>query len=108
MTDARTRLRALALPLCIAVPIGAGVVVNALLRPFLAGTLNGRLVRQGASVRGGDRWWQFDDATRAAHPLLTGFLQVSDGIVGMAALSLAVLAVTGLWVIERRRKRDLR
>lgn len=104
MTDVRTRLRALALPLCISIPLGIGVAINGLIRPFLANMLNGRLVRKGASVRGGDRWWEFDEATRATHPLLTGFLQMSDGIVGLVALALVVLAVTGLWVVEWRRK----
>lgn len=105
MSDARTRLRALALPLCVAVPLGTGVLLNGLVRPFLADELRGRLVRRGASVRGGDRWWEFDEATRATDPVLTGFLQMSDGAVGMAVLGLAVLAVIGLWIVERVRRR---
>ena len=105
MTDARTRLRALALPLCVAIPLGVAVILNALVRPFLADGLPGRLVRRAGSVRGGDRWWEFDEATRADHPLLTAFLHLSDGAIGMAALGLAVLAVMGLWVVERSQRR---
>lgn len=105
MRDVRTRLRVLALPLCVGVPLGVAVILNALVRPFLAEGLHGRLVRPAGSVRGGDRWWEFDAATRADHPVLTGFLHLSDGAIGMAALGLAALAVMGLWIVERSRSR---
>lgn len=81
-----------------------GVVLNAVVRPFLAGRLGGEEIRRGAAVRGSDRWWVFDEATRAEHPWMTGFLERSDGQVGVTCLVLIVILILGRWAVKRLRR----
>ncbi|MDR6867043.1 hypothetical protein J2Y69_001642 [Microbacterium resistens] len=90
---------------CFVGPLGVGVLLNGLVRPSLAHDLDGIRHAHGASVRGSDVYWEFDAATQAAHPFLTGFLETSDGVVGMCALGLVVVLLLGRWALRRLRSR---
>ena len=82
-------------------PIILCVIMNAIVRPYLGRQLGGELISRGASVRGIDRWWVFDDATRGAHPWLTNFLTRSDGEMAMICFAMvAVLCASG-WVVAK-------
>lgn len=91
--------------LAVVLPLFGCTAANALLRPWLAGTLGGTVVRSGASVRGPDRWWTFDAATRVEHPFLTSFLTLSDGALGMLTFALIVILLLGLWIFGLITKR---
>ena len=86
------------------VPLFICVALNALIRPWLAGTLGGTLVQSGHAVRGPDRWWNFDSATRVEHPLLTGFLSLSDGALAMLTFAVIALLLLAIWVVGRLRR----
>ena len=81
------------------------VVLNAIIRPTLAKGLGGEQIRRGASVRGSDRWWIFDDATRRDHPWLTDFLTWSDGQIAMACLGLIAILLMAGWLTNRLKGR---
>lgn len=89
----------------VVVPLFICVALNALVRPWLAGRLGGTLVLSGSAVRGPDRWWTFDAATQADHPLLTGFLATSDGALAMLTLAGIGLLLLALWAIAHLRAR---
>lgn len=84
-------------------PIWLAVLLNALVRPWLAGTLQAEEVRSGASVRGSDRWWVADPAAAHDSPALAAFLRMSDGAIGMAALACCVAIAITMWLVGRRR-----
>lgn len=88
----------------IIVPLFTGVVLNKLVRPHFAEALGGVEVRRGASVRGGDRWWVFDDAIRTEHPWLTEFLTWSDGRIGLSMFGLVGVFLIAGWVVAAVRK----
>lgn len=90
--------------LAVAVPLFVCVALNALVRPWLAARLGGTLVQSGAAVRGPDRWWTFDAATQTEHPMLTGFLTLSDGALGMITFALIAILLLGLWAVSRVRR----
>ena len=97
------RRRARRETLLIAAPFAIGVLLNAVVRPLIAGAIGATELRSGASVRGSDRWWIADPGAAAAHPFLAAFLRVSDGAIGVAVLlTCAVIAVT-IWARGRRR-----
>lgn len=54
-----------------------------------------------ADVRPRDLAWAFDEATKAAHPALTAFLETPDGAITLAAL-VAMVAIFALWAWQRR------
>lgn len=86
--------------LAVAVPLLICTALNALVRPWLAGKLGGALVRSGAAVRGPDRWWTFDATTQAEHPIMTSFLKLSDGAMGMLTFAVIAVLLVGLWVVR--------
>ncbi|KKC35345.1 hypothetical protein WH87_17385 [Devosia epidermidihirudinis] len=89
----------------VVVPLFMCTALNALLRPWLAERLGGTLVLFGNAVRGPDRWWSFDAATRADHPVLTGFLSTSDGALAMMTFALIALLLIGGWAFARIHRR---
>lgn len=95
MTSRRFRIRPPGFMLAVIAPFAVGVALNAVIRPGLAHMLGGTVVRRGASVRGSDRWWEFDAATSEAHPLLTDFLSTSDGAVSI--LMFLAIGLLFLW-----------
>ena len=95
MTESRLRLRPPGFTVALIGPLVVGVLLNALVRPWLGQQLGGTPRSMGASVRGQDHWWEFDAATRAEHPALTGFLTTSDGAIAM--LMFAVILLLFVW-----------
>ena len=85
-------------------PLFAAAMLIAYVRPWLAQGLGGeRVLRASAGVRGGtNQWWVFDETTRAAHPLRTALLSLSDVQIG--AIALGVVAVLLLWRWYRHRR----
>ena len=75
------------------VPVIGCALLNAAVRPFFATRLDGVEVIARAGTRGRDTHWMFDPSVRDEHPLLTGFLQMSDGQV--ALITLAIIVVCG-------------
>lgn len=98
--------RPISFVLCVAIPLAVAALVNAVVRPALAERLGGSLRRSMSTAKSADRWWEFEPATREAHPMLTGFLQLSDGAVAMAMLGVATLAAIVFLARDRRRERD--
>lgn len=92
--------------LAVVVPLFVCTALNGVVRPWLAGTLGGTLVRSGAAVRGPDRWWTFDAATQAEHPALTSFLALSDGALGMLTFAIIAILLLGLWALSLLRRRN--
>ena len=86
MAGLDARVRALQSTTLIALPTGLAIVLNALLRPLLAARLDGVQQQSYTNYRSYDSWWQFDASTQAAHPLLTGFLSLSDGAIAITGL----------------------
>lgn len=86
-------------------PFVAAVMLNAIVRPSLATRLGGELVSRGGSTRGNDRWWVFDDAIRADHHWLTGFLSLSDGLIGIGCFALIAILLSGGWLANRLKAR---
>lgn len=87
--------------LCLVGPLALGVILNVLVRPGMARTFGGIQHSSGASVRGRDTWWAFDAATVEAHPLLTSFLNATNGAVGMWVLALCAILLGLRWAIIR-------
>ena len=85
----------------ICLPLFVGVVLNGLVRPWLADELDGKLVRHGGAVRGSDRWWTFDAQMQIDHPQLTAFLTLSDGTIGFVTLAIVALLLLAIWVADR-------
>jgi len=90
--------------LCLVGPLAVGVILNALVRPGLAGMLGGVQHSSGHGVRSNDTWWSFDAAVREAHPFLTGFLSQSHGVIAIWTLALTALLLVARWIILRRRR----
>jgi hypothetical protein len=84
-------------------PLIVCVILNALIRPWLADQIGGTVIRTGSSVRSNNRWWTFAETTQTDHPLLTWFLSVSDGAVAMAAAGLVVIFLLIGWIVHRFR-----
>lgn len=91
MTESRFRLRPPPFAVALIGPLAIGVLLNAIVRPSLAAQLGGTMRSSGGSVRGQDRWWEFDAVTRADHPMLTGFLSTSDGAIAMVMIGLMLV-----------------
>ena len=91
--------------LCLVGPFAVGVILNALVRPGLAGMLGGVQHSNGHGVRSNDIWWSFDAAVREAHPFLTSFLSLPHSVIGLWTLALAALLLVVRWIILRRRRR---
>ncbi|QZY52612.1 hypothetical protein [Leucobacter tenebrionis] len=108
MADHGTRLRALWLPGCVALPVAVAVLLNALLRPRLAEHLGGIRRHHYINYRSFDGWWVFDEPTRLAHPTLTSFLELSDGAVAAAGIALAVASGILFLLVSRTRSRTQR
>ncbi|UOR01704.1 hypothetical protein MUN77_16590 [Leucobacter allii] len=83
----------------VAAPVALAVAVNALARPALAERYGGLRHQHFTTFRSSDGWWEFDAATSAAHPIITGFLGLSDGAIVAAGLLLSgsVLIAITLW-----------
>lgn len=80
--------------------IATAAVLNLLIRPALAAKIGGeRVVTFDRRPR--DMAWAFDEATKAAHPALTAFLETSDGAISLAAL-VAMVVMFALWAWQRR------
>ena len=92
--------------LCLVGPLVLGVALNALVRPALARSLGGVQHKSGAGVRSQDTWWSFDAGVQEAHPLLTQFLTISNGLVAMWVLALTMALLLARWVFIRRRRRS--
>ncbi|MGH3706404.1 MAG: hypothetical protein ACRDT9_17340 [Agromyces sp.] len=90
--------------LCLAGPMAVVVVLNALVRPGLAGMLGGDRHSNGAGVRSNDVWWSFDATTQAQHPVLTSFLAVSDGLIAVCAIGVILLLFAARWLVRRRHR----
>jgi len=102
------RLRVSRSKLAVVMPLMICVVLNALVRPWLADGLGGKTVRSGASVRGSDRWWTFDAQTQVDHPVLTAFLHLSDGALAMLTFAVIAVLLIGIWVTDQLRSPRLR
>ena len=87
----------------VAIPIGIAVILNAIVRPTLAAQLGGSRRQHFTNFRSSDGWWEFDAATRDAHPVLTRFLELSDGALAMMLLVVAAAIAVTLLLFERRR-----
>lgn len=95
------KLRVSRSTLAICLPLLVGVILNSLVRPWLADMIDGQPVRHGSAVRGSDRWWTFDAQTQIDHPQLTAFLTWSDGAIGMLTLAIVALLLLAIWVVDR-------
>ncbi|MGO2138970.1 MAG: hypothetical protein ACTH30_01050 [Leucobacter sp.] len=104
MPRSRTRLRALALPLCVATPLGIVVALNALVRPRMAEALGGTRVSHFTNYRSADGWWEFAEPVSASHPVAARFLGFSDGAIAMTGIAVAVLACAALLASDRIRQ----
>jgi|GEM_PF-4399067 len=98
------RLRSQAGFLACLAPLGIGVLLNGVLRPWWAAELGGRR-RTWSSTRGNNNWYEFPSEVREQHPLLTGFLSLQDGQVALAALVLVVFLFAARAVVRRMRSR---
>ncbi|GAA2448384.1 hypothetical protein [Agromyces soli] len=90
---------------CLVGPLVVAVLLNAVIRPWLAAGIGGERRSSGSGVRSNDTWWRFDPATQAEHPLLTGFLETSDGAIAMLALGATVVLLLGRWAVRAVRAR---
>ena len=75
------------------VPVLSCASFNFAVRPILAMRFDGVEVIARAGTRRRDSHWTFDPIVRDEHPLLTGFLGMSDGQV--ALITLAAITVCG-------------
>lgn len=80
--------------------IVAAATLNLLIRPTIAAKIGGERVVV-ADARPRDMAWAFDEATKAAHPALTAFLETPDGAINLAAL-VAMVAIFALWAWQKR------
>ncbi|MFF8818393.1 hypothetical protein ACF07D_10405 [Leucobacter sp. NPDC015123] len=108
MPRSRTRFRALMLPLCVAVPVGVAIVLNAIVRPWLAESLDGARRTSFTNAKSADGWWEFSDPVRAAHPAATSFLETSDGAIAIAGIAVAALACGALLAGDGLRRSEER
>ena len=98
--------RPISFVLCVVIPLGIAVLLNAAVRPALAERLGGTMRQSMTTTKSSDLWWEFEPTTREAHPMLTGFLQLSDGAVAMAMLGVAALAAIVYLARDRHRARS--
>jgi hypothetical protein len=77
------------------------VILNALIRPWLAALIGGSVVRSGSGGRNTNRWYMFDQTTTSDHPALTWFLSSSDGAVGMVTLAIIIALLLAGWVFRK-------
>ncbi|WP_396452827.1 hypothetical protein [Leucobacter aridicollis] len=108
MPRSRTRLRALALPLCVAAPIGVAIVLNTAVRPRIAERLGGTRITHHTTFKSADGWWEFGAGVRAAHPAATGFLELSDGAIVMIGVAVAAIVCAALLASDRRTRSEKR
>ncbi|UTX52291.1 hypothetical protein [Leucobacter aridicollis] len=108
MPRSRTRFRALMLPLCVAVPVGVAIVLNAIVRPWLAESLDGARRTSFTNAKSADGWWEFSDQVRTAHPAATSFLETSDGAIATAGIALAALVCGALLAGDSLRRSEER
>lgn len=88
------------------VPVGVVFLLNGVVRPLMESALGGTMVRTSNNIRRGDIWWMFDDATRADHPLLTGFLaDYSNGAIALTGVVTVIGLMTAGWVVKQVRSR---
>ncbi|SEB73315.1 hypothetical protein [Arthrobacter woluwensis] len=92
---------------CVCAPLAVAVLVNAIVRPKLAGQLGGRR-RAWSNTRGSDNWYEFPPETQRDHPLLTGFLSWHDSAVAMIALGSVVVLCLGWAALGRLTRRRAR
>lgn len=85
---------------CLVGPLAIAVLLNAVVRPWLADSLGGERRSSGAGVRSNDTWWWFEPVTQAEHPFLTGFLATSHGAVAMWAIAATVVLLLGRWAMR--------
>ncbi|WP_187977620.1 hypothetical protein [Mycetocola sp. JXN-3] len=98
------RLDTLGFMACLVGPLAVGVILNALVRPWLASLLGAERHASGNGVRGQDVWWTVDAATAIEHPFLSGFLAMSHGLIAMYLLGVIVLALLIRWAVKRVRR----
>lgn len=91
--------------LCAAIPLCFAALLNAVVRPALAERIGGERVRSTTTAKSADGWWEFDAAARDAHPVLTAFLECSDGALAMSLLAVAAVATVVFLAAHRRRER---
>ncbi len=101
MADLSVRVRALRFVVIVALPVGFAVLLNALARPALATQLGGVRQQSFTNYRSFDGWWEFDASVAAEHPLLTGFLGLSDGAIAMLGLLGSGLVLGAILLRER-------
>ncbi len=86
-------------------PLGVGVLLNAIVRPWLSTLIDAEEIRRGSSVRGSNRWWAASPESAAEQPAISWFLGVSDGaIAAVLMLSCGVIALA-MWIRGRRVRR---
>lgn len=85
---------------CLLGPLAIAVLLNGVVRPWLATALGGERRSSISGVRSADTWWWFDPATQAEHPFLTGFLETSDGALAMCAIAATVVLLLGRWAVR--------
>lgn len=102
MAGLNARARALQSTALIALPTGLAIVFNAFARPLLAAKLDGVQQQSYTNYRSYDSWWLFDANTQAAHPLLTGFLNLSDGAIAIIGLLSSGLVLGAILLREWR------
>ncbi|MCW2287313.1 hypothetical protein EDF60_1967 [Leucobacter luti] len=86
-------------------PLAIGVLLNAIVRPWLATFIDAEEIRRGAAVRGSDHWWEPTPHAVAEHPVISWFLSVSDGaIAGVLLASCGLIAIV-MWLRGRSARR---
>lgn len=93
---------------CMVGPLVVGVILNALVRPGIATALGGERHSHSSGVRSQDTWWSFDADTVRQHPVLTGFLEASDGLIAVWTLAVTAVILLLRWLIVVRMTRSRR
>ncbi|MGO3886894.1 MAG: hypothetical protein ACTJHU_11415 [Mycetocola sp.] len=104
MSRSRRQSGTLSFLICLVGPLALGVLLNAVVRPALAASLNGERRTVGSSARSHNGWWEFTASVREEHLFLTDFLTASDGQVAVIVLGLTVGALATRAVILRVRR----
>ncbi|GAA1606261.1 hypothetical protein [Leucobacter chromiireducens] len=86
-------------------PLAVGVLLNAIVRPWLATFIDAEEIRRGTSVRGSNRWWEPTPQSVAEHPVISWFLSVSDGALAGVLLASCGLIAIAMWLCGRIARR---
>lgn len=86
-------------------PLAVGVLLNAIVRPWLATLIEAEEIRQAGSVRGSNRWWEPTPQSVAEHPVISWFLSVSDGALAGVLLASCGLIAIAMWLRGRSARR---